>query len=61
MVVEDTEATICDAQVPHVDAEVIRGQIGLPIAVDGDGVDVVSMSISEDPPGTDLYHKVCWL
>lgn len=31
---KDTEAAVCDAQVPHVDAEVIGRQVGLPVAVD---------------------------
>lgn len=61
LVVKDTETTICDAQVPHVDTEVISRQIGLSIAVNRDRVDMVRMSIRENPPWTDFYHEVCWL
>lgn len=31
---KDTETAVCDAQVPHVDAEVVSRQVGFPIAVD---------------------------
>lgn len=53
---KDTETAVCDAQVPHVDAEVVSRQVGFPIAVDWDGVDMVGMSISEYSSGTDLHH-----
>lgn len=58
---KDTEAAVCDAQVPHIDAEVIGRQVGLPVAVDRDGVDMVSVSVGEDSPGSNLYHQVCRL
>lgn len=55
---KDTEAAVCDVQVPHIDAEVISGQVGLPIAVDRDGVDMVSVSVGEHSSGADLYHQI---
>lgn len=33
-VMKDTEAPVGDAKVPHVDAEVVGRQVGLPIAID---------------------------
>lgn len=33
-VMKDTEAAVGDTKVPHVDAEVVGGQVGLPIAID---------------------------
>lgn len=42
---KDTETAVRDAQVPHIDAEVISRQVGLPVAVDRDGVDMVGMSV----------------
>lgn len=44
---------------PHIDAEVVGRQVGLPIAVDRDGVDVVGVSIGEDSSGADLHHQIC--
>lgn len=58
---KDTEAAVRDAQVPHIDAEVIGRQVGLPVAVDRDGVDMVGVSVGEDSPGSNLYHQVCRL
>lgn len=58
---KDTEAPVCDAQVPHIDAEVVSRQVGLPITVDWDGVDMVGMSIGKHPSGTDFYHQICRL
>lgn len=43
---------------PHIDAEVVGRQVGLPVAVDRDGVDVVGVSIGEDSPGANLDHQV---
>lgn len=43
---------------PHIDAEVVGRQVGLPVAVDRDGVDVVGVSIGEDPSGANLDHQI---
>lgn len=56
---EDTEAAVRDAQVPHIDAEVISRQVRLPVTVDWDGVDMVGVTIGEHSSGTDLYHQIC--
>lgn len=53
---KDTEAAVCDAQVPHIDAEIISRQVRLPVTVDWDGVDMVGMSVGKHSPGTDLHH-----
>lgn len=55
---KDTEAAVGDLQVPEVDAEVVRGQIRLVVAVDRDGVDMVGVSVGEHPPGTGFHHEV---
>lgn len=57
-VMKDTEAPVSDAKVPHVDAEVVSRQVGLPIAIDWDGIDMIGMSIGEHPSWTNLYHQV---
>lgn len=57
-VMKDTEAPVGDAKVPHVDAEVVGRQVGLPIAIDWDGIDMIGMSIGEHSPWTNLYHQV---
>ena len=41
---------------PHIDAEVVGRQVGLPITVDRDGIDVVGVSIGENSSGANLYH-----
>lgn len=56
---KDTEAPVRDAQMPHIDAEVISRQVGLPITVDRDGVNMVGMSIGENSSGANLYHQIC--
>lgn len=33
LVRKDTETAVCDAEVPHIDAQVIGRQVGLPIAI----------------------------
>lgn len=58
---KDTEAPVRDAQVPHIDAEVISRQVGLPIAVDRNGVNMVGMSVGENSSGANLYHQICRL
>lgn len=58
VVMKDTEAPVGDAKVPHVDAEVVGRQVGLPIAIDWDGIDMIGMSIGEHSPWTNLYHQV---
>ena len=55
---QDTEATVCDLQVPQVDPEVVGGDVGLEVGVDGDGVDVVGVCVAEDTPRRRLHHQV---
>ena len=55
---KDTEAAVGDAEVPHVDPEVVSRQVRLSIAIDGDGVDMVGVAIGEDASGPHLNHKV---
>lgn len=55
---KDTEAPVGDGQVPEVDAQVVGRHVGLAVAVDGDGVDVVGVAIGKDPPRAHLYHQV---
>ena len=55
---KDTEAAVRDLQVPEVDSEVVRGDEGLQVGVDGDGVDVVGVSVTEHPSGCGLNHQV---
>lgn len=57
---KDTEAAVCDIQMPHINAKVISRQVGFPIAVDGDGIDVVCVAVCKHPPGTNLHHQICW-
>ena len=42
---KDTEAAVSDAQVPQIDAEVVGREVCLAVAVDGDRVDVVGVSV----------------
>ena len=57
-----TEALVADTQIPQVDTEIVRGNVGFLVGIDGDRVDVVCMRISVDFPrdgGNDivlLYH-----
>lgn len=55
---KDTKTLICDFKVPQVYPQVVRRHVGLVVAVDGDGVDVVGMSIGKHPPGGGLHHQV---
>lgn len=43
---------------PHVDTEVVSRQVGLPITVDRDGVDMVSVPVGEHSSGANLYHQI---
>lgn len=54
----DTEAAVGDLQVPEVDAQVVRRQVGLVVAVDGDGVDVVGVRVRKHPAGTRFHHEI---
>lgn len=40
-----TEALVADVQVPEVDAQVIRRDVGLPVRVDRDRVDMVGVGV----------------
>lgn len=55
---EDTEAAVCDLQVPQVDAQVVSRQVGLVVAVDRDRVDVVGVGVGEHPARAGLHHEV---
>ena len=55
---EDTKAAVSDLQVPEVDAKVIGRQVGLTVAVDRDGVDVVGVRVSKHSSGAGLHHQV---
>lgn len=55
---KDTEAAVGDLQVPQVDAQVVCRQVGLIVAVDRDGVDMVRVSVGEHPPWTGFHHEV---
>ena len=55
---KDTEAAVGDAQVPQVDAQVVRRQVRLTVGVDGDGVDVVGVGVGKHPPRAHLDHQV---
>lgn len=55
---KDTEAAVSDAQMPHIDTQVISGQVGFPITVDRDGVDMIGMTIGEHSSGADLDHQI---
>lgn len=54
----DTEAAVCDVQMPEVDPQVISRHVGLIVRVDRDGVDVVGVSVGKYSPGAHLHHKV---
>lgn len=43
-----TKALVADAEVPKVDAEIIGGDVGFLVRVDGYGMDVVCMSVGVD-------------
>ncbi len=58
---KDTEASIGDIQMPHVDPEIISRQISLAIAIDWDGVDVVGVAVGKDSPRPYLHHQVSGL
>jgi hypothetical protein len=53
-----TEALVADVQVPEVDPQVIRGDVGLLIRVDGDRVYMVCMSIGVHLPRDGSYDVV---
>lgn len=55
---QDAEAAIGDLQVPQVDAKVVGRQVRLVVAVDRDGVDVVSVGVGKNAAGTRLHHQV---
>ena len=55
---EDTETPVGDLQVPQVDSQIVCGHVGLVVAVDGDGVDVVGVCVGEHPPRSSLHHQV---
>jgi len=55
---KDTETLICDFKVPQVYPQVVCRHVGLVVTVDGDGVDVVGMSVGEHPAGGGLHHQV---
>ena len=42
---KDTEAAVGDAKVPQIDAEVVGREVCLAVAVDGDRVDMVGVSV----------------
>ena len=42
---KDTEAAVGDSQVPQIDAEVVGREVCLAVAVDGDRVDMVGVSV----------------
>lgn len=49
---------IRDFKIPQVYPEVVRGHVGLVVAVDGDGVDVVGVCVGKHPPRSGLHHQV---
>lgn len=55
---KDTKAAISDLQMPEVNAQVICRQVGLTVAVDRDGVDVVGVSVGKHSPGAGFHHQV---
>lgn len=55
---KDTETLIRDFKVPQVYPQVVCRHVGLVVAVDGYGVDVVCVSVGEHPPGSSLHHQV---
>lgn len=56
MWLKDTEALVCDLQMPKVNAKVISWQICFLVTVDRDWVDVVSVGIGKYTTGTCLHH-----
>jgi len=46
--VDDVERLIGDLDVPEIDSQIIRGDVGLSVAIGGDRVDVVSVGVGED-------------
>ena len=56
-----TEATIADIQVPQVYPQVVRRDVCLLVRVDGDGVDVVCMSVGVDFAGNSSDNIVLLL
>ena len=55
---EDTEALIGDLEVPDVQSEIVCGEVSAVVAVHGDGVDVVGVSVGEYSPGHGLHGAV---
>lgn len=55
---KDTEAAVGDVQIPEVDPEVIGWHVGLIVGVDGDGVDVISVSVGKHSPRGHLHHQI---
>ncbi len=55
---KDTEASVCDLQVPQVDPQVIGGHKCFIVAVDRDGVDVVCVRIGKHSPRCGINHEV---
>lgn len=55
---KDTEALICDLKVPEVYPQVVGRHVGLVVAVDGYGVDVVRVRVGKHPAGGGLHHQV---
>lgn len=56
--IKDTEAPICDSQMPEVNPEIIRWHVCLTVTVDGYWVDMIGVTISKDSPGSDFYHQI---
>lgn len=46
-----TEALVADVEIPEVDAEVVGGDVGFLVRVDGDGVYVVCVGVGVDFAG----------
>lgn len=55
---QDTEAAICDIEIPQVDPQVISWQVSLTVAVNADGVNVIGMSISEHTPWRRFHQQI---
>lgn len=55
---KDTEAAVRDVQIPEVDPEVISWHVGLIVRVDGDGVDVISVSVGKHSSRGHLHHQI---
>ena len=56
--VDNVKALVVDAQVPEVDAQIIAADVGLPIAVDGNAVDVVGVGVGIRPPRYCSDHSI---